>query len=106
MSLTIQTDLPPELEPFAKDLQFFFSLMVKKLYVNRHKGFAEGVTLPEMFEYMKLEMWEMVEAAHKEGQFQTAMEAVDVANFAFLVSLRALMLTKPEFELETEGEKL
>lgn len=93
----MKIELPAELEPFETDLRFFFELMVRKLYINRHKGFAEGAEVPNLWSGLQEEMAELSVALGHLGQFESAMEAVDVANFAFLLASRCLELPKVNY---------
>ena len=80
--------LPPELEPFEGDLKFFFDLMIRKLHMNRHKGFGEKSDLKSLLGGLTREEEELTDALRGESQFNCALEAADVANFAFLISSR------------------
>jgi hypothetical protein len=94
----MKVHLPEEIAHHEPDLRFFFDLMVRKLHVNRHKGYAEGCTISEMVERARQELDELQKAVENESQFNVALEAVDVANFAFLAALVALRQTKSEFQ--------
>lgn len=93
--------LPEEIAHYEPELRFFFDLMVRKLHTNRHKGFGDDVTLEDLFKMLNAERIELMDAFNgkrNEGQFELAMEAVDVANFSFLIGLVALRMTKEDFE--------
>jgi len=99
----IEVPLTPELEPFEDDLRFFFELMVRKLHCNRHRGFAEGVSLNELFKGLDREVSELRDAIDTESQFDVALEGSDVANFAFLVAVKAMQMTKQDFKEAQNG---
>lgn len=98
---SINTPLMPELEPFRDDLSYFFETMVRKLHICREKGFSEGKTINELFEGLDNEVRELELSLAAESQFQSALEAVDVANMAFLVALRVWSLTRSQYNLES-----
>lgn len=87
-----------ELEPFRNDLENFVRLMVMKLHVNRHKGFAETAGLDNLIDGVRAETDELIRARHDESQFNAALEAVDVANMSFLFALKCLHMTKKEYK--------
>lgn len=91
-----------EIEGLEADLHFFLDLMVRKLHLNRHKGFIEGKTLVTLRERLKDEMREMTEALRHESQFNAALECSDVANFAFLLAMACLHLTKDQYVEERD----
>lgn len=90
--------LTEELSPFGNDLSYFVNTMVRKLHINRHKGFAEGVSVSELLRLLDGEVTELKKAFEEESQFNTALEAVDVANMAFLVALKVWQMTKQEYK--------
>jgi hypothetical protein len=98
MKTLIHVPLTPELEPFRHDLEDFFRLMVMKLHVNRHKGFAEDMGIDNLIDGIKSETNELVKARYDESQFNAALEAVDVANVSFLFALKCLQMTKREYK--------
>lgn len=93
-------DLPVEIEDYHPELHYFLQSMVNKLHINRHKGFADGVDLADCLELLKGEMDELKHAAVNEGQFETYMEAVDVANMSWLLGLYCLRQHKQDFTFE------
>lgn len=95
MKLTIS--LPDELAPFEDDLEYFMNTMIRKLFINRHKGYAEGRTPADLFKGLQEEVAELARSLYNESQFEGAMEAIDVANMAFLVALRLWSMTKVEY---------
>lgn len=103
--MRIEITIPEEMEPFADDLQFFVTMMVKKLNVNRHKGFGEGATYPELWDCLNEEVLELNDAYRVEGQFDVVLEAADVANFAFLLANKAMAQTKEEFVVMQSNEE-
>jgi hypothetical protein len=96
----LQIPLPPEMEPFRADLTFFMSAMVRKLHINRHKGFIDGKSTYFLLNGVHEEVKELDSALDSESQFEAALEAVDVANQAFLVAAKVWQMTKSEYEKE------
>lgn len=94
--MKLEITIPDEMEPFAEELEFFISLMARKLHVNRHKGFAT-VPLQNSFRMLTDEVNELRVAMLDESQFNVMLEASDVANFAFLIHLRAATLDKEAY---------
>ncbi len=92
--------LTEELEPFKDDLEFFVQLMVRKLHVNRHKGFAENCDLADLIKGLMKELKEVTDALGEGKQFETIVEAADVSNFAFLLAARCLQVTRADFNRE------
>lgn len=95
--------LPPELleiDGFEHDFHFFIDLMVRKLHLNRHKGFVKGKTLQDLTERHFNEVQELRDALQSESQFDVALEAADCSNFAFLTALACLHLDKLEYTKE------
>ena len=91
--------LPPEIRHYEVELRIFVDLMVQKLRINRHKGLADGTT-QEYVTKLKGEVDELVQSIGSMSQMDVALEAADVANMAFLLSLVVLRKTKPEFKKE------
>jgi len=96
--MKIEVEVPDELGPFASDLSFFFELMVRKLHINRHKGFAEGDCLDVLIDGIHRELGELKKAFENESQFNMSMEAVDVANFSFLTALKLWEMTVVDYK--------
>lgn len=94
----ITAPLTPELEPFRDDLEYFVRTMVRKLHINRHKGFSEGVSVINLLDGTEQEYFELRAAVKEESQFEAVLEAVDVANMAFLVALKTWQMTKMEYK--------
>lgn len=92
--------LPKELEPFEPDLKFFMDLMVRKLHINRHKGFAEDIPIAQLMRGLDGELEELGKALGSGSQFDTALEAVDIGNFAFLIAMKSWQMTKQDFKKE------
>lgn len=95
---TITINTPEGFEPYAADLEYFVSTMVRKLHTNRHKGYSHALVPKDMLKGAKEEMVEAAQALRLEGQFEFSVECVDVANFMFLASLAALHMTREEFK--------
>lgn len=101
---TICINIPDELVPFQHDLEYFVSTMVRKLHTNRHKGTNLNLDPSVMVLAAEKEIKEVWEAMANEGQFETAVECVDVANFMFLASRGLWQLTRADFERLREDE--
>jgi len=99
----LRVPLTPELEPFRDDLEYFMRTMVRKLHVNRHKGFAEGMDTKSLVNGLMGELMELEDALKEESQFEAALEAVDVSNMAFLVALKVWQMTKSEYKEMQNG---
>jgi len=95
----MQIHIPPEIEEFAPHLQYFVDNMVRKLHVNRHKGFGDKPYV-DLMDGLEAELNELRHALERESQFDAMLESVDVANFAFLMALRAMGQSKDQFEEE------
>lgn len=96
----IRVHLPDEVAHYEPELRKFFELMVQKMYVNRHKGFGEGVDLSTFLGLIKGELDELTNAIDNEGQFQALVECADVANLAALTAMRLTRMTRADFEEE------
>jgi hypothetical protein len=92
--------LPKEMLEHEPEIKFFMELMVRKLHTNRHKGFADNTTVGAQFKLLEAEILELKTALEKEGQFEAAVEAADVANVALLLGMRVLHMTRPSFNSE------
>ncbi len=90
--------LPDEIEHYAGDLEYFFQSMMKKLYLNRDKGFGDNVTPIQMMNAALKETDELRDALLHKDQFTAYFEAVDVANFAFLCALVTGRMTRRDYE--------
>lgn len=95
--------VPDDIKAYEPELRFFMELMVRKLHLNRAKGFADRDTISTMVQALDGEMAELKEAIEKQSQFDVSLEAVDVANMCFLLSLVALRMTKKDFKNEQAG---
>jgi len=93
----IEIPVPKEFEPFKHDFRYFVESMVRKLHINRHKGFAENDSLESLMEIMRQEMEELTDARNNGSQSDVFFEAADVANLAFLVALKAWQMRKIDF---------
>lgn len=98
MGSEIKIPLTTELEPFRNDLENFVRLMVMKLHINRHKGFAESADLDSLLVGIEMETAELQRARENESQFEAALEAVDVANMSFLFALKCFQMTKKDYK--------
>ena len=89
--------VPDTLSPYEDDLKYFFETMAKKLHTNRHKGFTKDFELESLFRGLQDEVEELELSFFSDDQFKSAVEAVDVANFAFLIGMWCLEIERPEF---------
>lgn len=96
--MNIEVHLPKELASFKEDLEFFVSLMVRKMHTNRHKGTGVDLCPIQMLRLAQAEINEALMATKHEGQFETAVECADVANFAFLSAMASLHMTRDDFK--------
>lgn len=96
--------IPPELLEYEEDLHFFFDLMIRKLHLNRHKGFVDDKTIHTFLHRLQDEMTELGNAIKHESQFSIALECCDTANIAFLLALCCLHQSKDKFN-EERNEK-
>jgi hypothetical protein len=96
--MRLDVHLPEGLEPYKADLEFFVSLMVRKLHTNRHKGTGVDLNPVTMLEAALQEIGEANDAIMHKGQFETAVECADVANFAFLAAMASLQMTRRDFK--------
>ncbi len=94
----IIVSIPAELVPFAADLQYFVQTMVRKLHINRHKGFAENTPVNGLLGLLHDEVLELENALGAESQFEAAIEAADVSNMAFLMALKIWQMSKQEYK--------
>jgi len=101
----LRVPLPEELEPFRADLEYFFSTMVRKLHVNRHKGTSKILDVDSLVKAIRLETDELEKAIREEGQFDAPLEACDVANFAFLTSMAIWHMTRKDFDEQRKKQK-
>lgn len=96
---TITVVLPEEMAHYEGELRYFFDSMVRKLFVNREKGFGEGVTFNQALALIRGELCELRNApANGEAQFAAYFETVDIANVAFIASLVLSRMTKNEYK--------
>lgn len=94
--------IPSELKIYEDDLHFFFDLMVRKLHMNRHKGFVEGKSIQTFLQRLRDEIEELESAIVNESQFAVALECSDTANQAFLLALCCLLQSKDEYTKERD----
>ena len=93
--------IPSELKPLSRSFRMFVDMMLTKLHVNRHKGFGD-VPYNTLLWGLHDEMKELEEALHGNDQMAVMAEAADVANFAYLIALRATTQTRVQFLEETK----
>jgi hypothetical protein len=94
----LRVPLPPEMEPYKDDLEYFVATMVRKLHTNRHKGVGTNLDPAQMLLATQSEGNEAFRALAEEGQFEFGVECVDIANFAFLAARAAWDMTRKEYE--------
>lgn len=94
----LNVPIPPEMEGYRADLEYFFQTMVRKLHTNRHKGVTSELNVKLMLKLADGEMAEVRDAIQNSGQFETAVECADVANFMFLAASAALQMTRDKFK--------
>lgn len=103
----LRVPLPPELENFRADLEYFVSTMVRKLHTNRHKGDARNLDPKRMLDLALKEINDEVYSAWEtEGQFEFAVECVDVANFLFLAARGAWHMTREQYDAERKSKSI
>lgn len=96
--MRLDVHLPDELEPYKADMEFFVSLMVRKMHTNRHKGTGVDLNPVTMLDAAIHEIEEAKESILSKGQFETAVECADIANFAFLAAMASLQMTRRDFK--------
>ena len=102
----LSVDVPEEIAEYVPGLQYFVQNMVQKLHVNRHKGFCKDETIKGLIKKLTAEQNELQEALGESDQFQAYMESVDVANFAWLIGLMTLRMTKAEYKESQQADHL
>lgn len=95
--------LPPEMEPYRGDLEFFVAIMVRKLHLNRHKGVDANLNPGRMLVLAEGEFNEAVHAWMKDSQFDLSVECADLANMAFLAARGAWQMTREEYKEAQNG---
>ena len=104
--MEIKVFVPPEMAPYAQDLEYFVSTMVRKLHTNRHKGTTADPNPLKTLELVLGELEEAERAIRQEGQFEAVVECVDIANYAFLAAVSLLGMTREQFDkLEDKSSK-
>lgn len=98
----MQIHVPKELAEMEPVLEYFINTMVRKLHANRHKGNGEA-HIQNMVAGLKSETNELLEAIKNESQFNVLLEGADVANFAFLIALNAIIKDKASWQGEQNG---
>lgn len=95
---SLHVPIPPEMEAYRDDLEYFFVTMVRKLHVNRHKGVSNDTPIAVLMRGIEVETREVLKALDHESQFDAPLELADVANFAFLASRSIWHMTRAQFE--------
>jgi len=99
----LRIPLPPEMEPYKDDLEYFVATMVRKLHTNRHKSTGHKLHPGEMLSGAEKELEEAVEAWANQGQFELGVECADMSNMAFLAARGAWHMTREEYEESRNG---
>lgn len=94
----LHVPLPPEMEPYKDDLEFFVQTMIRKLHSNRHKGVTKDLNVSALIGGIKRELVELEQAIDNEGQFDAPLEAADIANYSFLIAIAIWHMTRKDFE--------
>lgn len=94
----MKVNTPTSMEQYEPQIEFFFSLMLMKLHTNRHKGFGGNTPLREILARLREEIIELEQELDNGDQFSAAVEAADIANFALLLAMRGLDMTRTEFD--------
>lgn len=93
--------IPDTMKEHENDIKFMFDLMVRKLDVNRHKGWLQGVSIDTLMSGILREIEEVKTEIINENQMSTIIEAADVANFAVLLGVFCLRQSRDEFVRDT-----
>ena len=96
--MDMKIHLPDDIAEYDGDLRFFFDLMIRKLHLNRAKGWGGYHSPLDMLGKLKAETAELEEAIKNESQFNAALEAADTANMALLTALVIMRVSKQEYE--------
>lgn len=88
--LRVVTTLPPEVEPYATEIQRFIDAMIYKLARNAHKGKWESLSFREAVDLLEKEVEELKEAIQGGNMVEVLLESADVGNFALIVSSMAI----------------
>ena len=99
----LKIHLPPEMEEYKADLEYFVATMVRKLHTNRHKGTSLDLCPSKMLDLSTVEIFEAREALKQSGQFEFSVECADVANFAFLAARGCWNMTREQYDKEKEN---
>lgn len=102
----MQIYLPPEIEHYEPELRLFFDLMVRKLHINRDKGFADDLSVEDMLAMLENEVQELRNSLAEQSQFDVTLECVDVANHGWLLALVVMRLSRAEFNEERPAVKV
>lgn len=101
----MEIHLPIEIAHYEGDLRYFVDSMVRKLFVNREKGFAENLALHHARQLLNAEIKEFDQAVMGgEAQFAAYMETADIANMAFLLGLVITRMNKKDYKSHAVAE--
>lgn len=97
--------VPEEIAHYEPELRYFFDSMVRKLFMNRHKSWAEGLDMEHGVYLIEEELRELVDAIEdpSKSQFECYIECVDVANTALLTGLVVHRYTRHAFDNERQN---
>lgn len=91
--------LPADMAHYEGELRYFFDSMIRKLYINRHRGFADNLDFETACVLIENEYNELRDAVtNGEAQFAAYFESVDVANTAFIAGLVLSRMSKNEYK--------
>lgn len=96
--------IPKVLSESEGDIEFFIGLMMFKLRINVKKD----STHPNIFEFFSdlvCEVNELYDSFRDGNQEEAVMEAADVANQAYILARRAMMISKEDWDESRKGLK-
>lgn len=82
--------IPPEVEQYAPEIRRFVEAMVYKLGVHADKGKWENQTIESRLPKLQDEVAELREAIERGNMVEVMLEAADVANYALIISAKAM----------------
>lgn len=82
--------IPPEVEQYAPEIRRFVEAMVYKLGVHSKKGKWENYSIADAIEKLEGEVAELKEATTRGNMVEELLEAADVANYALIISAKAM----------------
>ena len=103
--MDMKVHIPEDIREYEPELRFFFDTMIRKLHINKHKGFAADNNPERIVKRINEEMAELRDALNNESQFEVFLEAVDVANFAWLLGVVVFRMDRDKFQTEQQRNK-